>query len=215
MRKGTGIVRGAAYVGWDATYSFNVDGRAIPAESIAMMQFPQWPLTRTVEFTASGSGAFAAPNFDVKGRILDLFVRDEGIGHATFNVVVRGDATNFDFVAASPRLSVTGLGKTTRLKPYTGEISLRFVQTSLDPVLAAVTTEFAALSPRWWPREPSAPEARSPSPIPSRRMSRSTRLTSRCTIIRCTTMVRSTSGSNQGVVKLRQLKFAGKTRTCG
>jgi hypothetical protein len=135
MKKGTGAVRGAAYVGWDATYSFNVDGRAVPAESVAMMQFPQWPLTGAVDFSASGSGAFAVPTFDVKGRMTDLFVRDEGIGQATFNVAVRGDATNFDFVAASPRLSVTGLGKTTRLKPYTGEISLRLVQTSLDPYI--------------------------------------------------------------------------------
>jgi hypothetical protein len=135
MKKGTGTVRGAAYVGWDATYSFNVDGRAIPAESVGMMQFPQWPLTGLVEFSASGSGEFAALNFDVKGRILDLFVRDEGIGQAKFNVIVRGDATNFDFDAASPRLSVTGTGKTTRLKPYTGDILLRFVQTSLDPYI--------------------------------------------------------------------------------
>ena len=133
MQKGSGSVRGAAYVGWDATYSFNVDGRAIPAEAVEMMQFPQWPVTGTVEFSASGSGEFAVPTFDVKGRMLDLFVRDEGVGQAKFNVAVRGETTNFDFDAASPRLSVTGSGKTTRLKPYTGEIGLQFVQTSLDP----------------------------------------------------------------------------------
>ncbi len=135
MQKGTGAVRGAAYVGWDATYSFNVDGRAIPAERVSMMQFDQWPLTGTVEFKASGSGEFAVPTFDVTGRMLGLFVREEGIGDATFNVAIRGDTTNFDFRAASPRLSVVGSGKTTRLKPYTGEIGLQFVQTSLDPYI--------------------------------------------------------------------------------
>ncbi len=135
MAKGSGTVKGAAYVGWDATYSFGVDGRGIPAENVTMMQFPRWPVTGTVEFKASGSGEFAVPTFDVNGRMLDLFVRDEGIGPAKFNVAVRGETTSFDFDAASPRFVVTGSGKTTRLKPYTGEISLRFMQTSIDPYL--------------------------------------------------------------------------------
>ena len=34
MRKGGGTVTGAAYVGWNGTYSFNVDGRGIAVETL-------------------------------------------------------------------------------------------------------------------------------------------------------------------------------------
>ena len=35
IAEGAGAITGAAYVGWDATYSFNADGRRIPVERIA------------------------------------------------------------------------------------------------------------------------------------------------------------------------------------
>src|SRR5262249_17235626 len=38
--KTTGTVTGAAFVGWDGTYSFNADGRRIPAESVAAFAYP-------------------------------------------------------------------------------------------------------------------------------------------------------------------------------
>ena len=35
IRKGDGLITGAAYVDWDGTYTFNADGRRIPMETVA------------------------------------------------------------------------------------------------------------------------------------------------------------------------------------
>ena len=58
MAKSTGRVTGAAFVGWDGTYSFNADARRIPVEAIDAMVWPDMPLAGFVDFSASGSGDF-------------------------------------------------------------------------------------------------------------------------------------------------------------
>ena len=40
MKKGGGAVTGAAYVGWNGTYSFNVDGRGLAVETLALTTYP-------------------------------------------------------------------------------------------------------------------------------------------------------------------------------
>ena len=52
---------GAAYVGWEGTYSLNFSGRRVPVESVHGMTFPQAPLTGQLDFTAAGSGLFESP----------------------------------------------------------------------------------------------------------------------------------------------------------
>ena len=133
IHKSTGTILGAAHVGWDGTYSFNVDGRSIPIESIDVLKFPQAPPTGQFEFSAGGSGRFAYPTFDVRGRFRDVFVRDEGIGLVTGLILVRGEDVNFEFKAASPRLEVSGSGRVTTLGDYPGEVTLRVTDTSIDP----------------------------------------------------------------------------------
>ncbi len=138
MRKGPGSIRGAAYVGWNATYSFNADGRGIPLEAVNALAFPQAPLTGLVEFSASGSGSFYTPAYDVRGRIVDLFVRDEGIGQVSGRIAVRGESLNFEMEAASPRLAVSGSGRVSLEPGYVGDVSLRFTDSSLDPYLRLI-----------------------------------------------------------------------------
>ena len=101
--KSTGRVSGAAFVGWDGTYSFNTDGRQIPLERIEAFSYPQLPVTGLVEFSASGSGSFDDPRYDVRGTVTDLFVRDEGIGQLSGRMSVRGDELTLPQIeAASP-----------------------------------------------------------------------------------------------------------------
>ncbi|HVB38498.1 MAG TPA: hypothetical protein VND92_08165, partial [Vicinamibacterales bacterium] len=83
VAKGGGSITGAAFVGWNGTYSFNTDGRRIPMEQVASVSYPRAPLSGILQFSASGSGTFDVPNYDVKARIDDLFVADEGIGQVT------------------------------------------------------------------------------------------------------------------------------------
>jgi hypothetical protein len=147
IRKGaTGIVRGAAHVEWAGFYSFNVDARQIPVESVDMLSFPQAPLTGTLDFTSSGSGAFLNAAFDVDFRMRDLFVKDEGIGDVRGRLEIRKDDMNFSFDAASTRLAFSGAGKVTLLGQYPGDVTIRVTDASLDPyarVFAPALSPFA------------------------------------------------------------------------
>jgi TamB, inner membrane protein subunit of TAM complex len=133
IAKAGGAITGAAYVGWDGTYSFNVDGRRIPVESVAALSFPSAPLSGTLELTASGSGQFEAPRYDARLKVFDLFVRDEGIGEITARLGVRNTVLTAELEAASPRLSVTGTGRIALTPEADGELTLRVTDASIDP----------------------------------------------------------------------------------
>ena len=134
IAKGTGTVTGAAWVGWDGTYSFDADGRRIPVESLDTVSFPRAPLSGLLYFNATGAGAFESPRYDVKLRVDDLFAGDEGIGQLTSRLLIRDeDLTIAELEVASPRLALSGSGRMAMTPEMDGEISLRFTDTSLDP----------------------------------------------------------------------------------
>jgi TamB, inner membrane protein subunit of TAM complex len=135
IAKATGEATGAAWVGWDGTYSFNVDGRRIPVESLKTAAFPRAPLSGLLHFNATGAGNFDEPRYDVKARVDDLFVGDEGVGQVTGRLSLRGTLLTADFEAASPRLSVSGSGRLELTDRLNAEMSMRFQDTSLDPYL--------------------------------------------------------------------------------
>jgi translocation and assembly module TamB len=138
VTKSTGSATGAAWVGWDGTYSFNVDGRRIPVESLATARVPRAPLSGLLQFNATGAGTFESPRYDVKLRVDDLFAGDEGIGQLTARLALRGELLTADMEAASPRLSVSGSGRLALTPEMDAEMSLRFADTSLDPYLRFV-----------------------------------------------------------------------------
>jgi hypothetical protein len=134
IAKSTGTVTGAAWVGWDGTYSFDADGRRIPVESLETVSFPRAPLSGLLYFNATGAGAFEAPRFDVKLRVDDLFAGDEGIGQLTSQLLIRDeDLTIAQLEVSSPRLALSGSGRVALTPEMDGEITLRFTDTSLDP----------------------------------------------------------------------------------
>jgi hypothetical protein len=133
LTKDGGRVTGAAFVGWDSTYSFNADGNRIPVEKIAAFAYPRAPLSGLAGFTAAGSGTFDAPRYDVKFRVSDLFVAEEGVGQVTGSLAVRGKELSGDFDAASPRLALTGTGRIALTPGADSELTFRFHDSSLDP----------------------------------------------------------------------------------
>ncbi|MGH9313329.1 MAG: translocation/assembly module TamB domain-containing protein [Vicinamibacterales bacterium] len=133
VRKGSGTMTGAAYVGWNGTYSFDADGRRLPVERMEVLAFPVAPLSGMLQFTATGSGTFEVPRYDVRARIDDLFAGDEGIGQVTTRLGVRGELLTIELEAASPRLSVSGSGRIALTPESDAELSFRFVDSSLDP----------------------------------------------------------------------------------
>jgi hypothetical protein len=135
ITKDSGMATGAAWVGWDGTYSFNMSGRRIPVESLDTLHVPRAPLSGLMHFTASGAGNFDDPRYDVRLQVDDLFAGDEGVGQVSARLSVRGDVLTSDFDAASPRLLVSGSGRLAMTRASDVEVSLRFQDTSLDPYL--------------------------------------------------------------------------------
>ncbi len=135
IKKSTGQITGAAWVGWDGHYSFDADGVRIPVESLAMASFPRAPLSGLLQFTATGSGTFDVPRYDVKVKIDDLFAADEGIGQLTGRLSLRGELLTMELEAASPRLAVSASGRIAMTDQMDAELTLRFANTSLDPYL--------------------------------------------------------------------------------
>lgn len=143
--KSTGTVTGAAFVGWNGTYSFNADGRRIPIESVDAVSYPQMPpFSGMLEFSASGGGSFAVPRYDVTLRVTDLFVGEEGIGQVRGTLGVRGDTLSIGLEAASPRLAVSGTGSIALNPEKDAELTFRFTDTSIDPYIRSFRP---ALSP--------------------------------------------------------------------
>ena len=137
MKKGTGVAEGAAFVGWNGTYSFNATGRLIPLESVKALTYPQAPLSGVLEFNADGNGTFEEPRYQFRGRIRDLFVIDEGIGEVSGRLDVKGETMTVELEAASPRLAVSGTGRIDLTDAQDADITLRFSDTSLDPYARA------------------------------------------------------------------------------
>ena len=133
VKKSTGGMTGAAWIGWDGTYSFDVDGRRVPVESLASVSFPRAPLSGLLQFNATGAGTFEEPRYDVKLRVDDLFAGDEGIGQVTSRLALRDELLTIELEAASPRLVVSGSGRIALTPEMDTEMTLRFADTSLDP----------------------------------------------------------------------------------
>jgi hypothetical protein len=134
IEKNGGTVTGAAFVGWDSTYSFNADGRRIPIERLSALSVPDAPpLSGLGEFTAGGSGTFDQPRYEVRFRASSVFIGEEGIGQVTGTLALRGKELSGDVAAASPRLAITGTGRIALTPQADAEITFRFHDSSLDP----------------------------------------------------------------------------------
>ena len=141
--EGRRSLAGAAFVGWDSTYSFNADAVKIPVDRISAFVFPRAPLSGVAEFTASGSGTFDVPRYDVRFRVNDLFIADENIGQLTGTLARRGNELSGQVDASSPRLSVTGTGRIALTPQADADITLRFHDSALDPYLRLFAPKFS------------------------------------------------------------------------
>ena len=145
-----GTMTGAAYIGWDSTYSFSAEARRLPVATVAAFNYPQLAPDGSIDFTASGNGTFDDPEYDVKFRINDLIVKSESVGQVTGTLALRGDELSGEMDAASPRLAVTGTGRIALTPQADAELMFRFHDSSLDlpvrlfmPTLSPLTTAIA------------------------------------------------------------------------
>jgi hypothetical protein len=133
-----GRALGAAWVGLNGTYSFNLDGRGIPLSGVAMLSSASTPpLSGRLDFTAGGSGTFDRPRYDVRATMSDVFVGDEGVGQVVGDMNINADELTLKVEAASPRLAVSGAGRIALTDMMDGELSFSVADTSLDPYIRA------------------------------------------------------------------------------
>lgn len=138
VAKGGTTVTGAAYVGWNGTYSFNADARGMAVENLAVATMESGPgFTGLFDFAATGSGTFDLPRYDVKFGVRDLFFGDEGVGEVSGRMSVRDTVLIYEVEAASSRLAVSGTGRIALTDQMDAELSFRITDTSLDPYLRA------------------------------------------------------------------------------
>jgi hypothetical protein len=133
IAKTGGTITGAAFVGWDGTYSFNADGRRIPVERTALFAYPRAQPSGMIEFSASGSSTFADPRYTVRYRINDVYVAQEPVGLITGTLALRGHDLSGELDIASPRLAVTGNGRIAFGATPDADLTFRFHDSSLDP----------------------------------------------------------------------------------
>ncbi len=139
MHKSSGVVRGAAWFGWDKSYSFSADGERIPVESLVRVAIPRVRLTGLLAFSATGNGNLASPEYEVHGSVADLFANDEGIGQAAGTLYLRNQALSIELNAASPRLTVSGFGRIALNDALDADMTIQFTDTSIDPYLKFIT----------------------------------------------------------------------------
>ncbi len=136
--KGGTTVTGAAYVGWNGTYSFNADSRGMAVETLALASMEQGPgFSGLLDFSANGSGTFSEPRYDVKLGVRDLFFGDEGVGEVSGRLSVRDVVMTYELEVASTRLAASGTGRIALTDEMDAELTFRVSDTSLDPYLRA------------------------------------------------------------------------------
>ena len=146
--KASGRASGAAWVGLNGTYSFNLDGRGIPVETVAMVVTSSAtpPLSGRLDFTAGGSGTFERPRYDVRATISDFFVGDEGIGQVIGELNINADLLTLKLEAASPRLAVSGAGRIALTPDMEAELLFTVADTSLDPYVRAFNPQLSSFT---------------------------------------------------------------------
>jgi hypothetical protein len=144
IAKAGGRATGAAYVGLDGTYSFNLVGRGVPVDRLAPTRSDSGPpLTGRVDFTAGGSGTFERPRYDVRLTVSDLFVGDEGVGQVVGELNINDDMMTVKLEAASPRLAVSGFGRIALTPTMEADLTFNVADTSLDPYLRAFNPQLS------------------------------------------------------------------------
>ncbi|AMY12195.1 putative protein involved in outer membrane biogenesis [Luteitalea pratensis] len=144
ITKSAGHVNGTAYVAWAGTYRFKVEGQGIPVASVHALTWEGVPLTGRLRMVAEGDATFQAPRYDVRASIDDLYVGDEGIGQVTAQLSIRDRQMYIDALEmASSRLAVSGTGRMPFDDDADSDITLTFVDTSLDPYIRVFSPTFS------------------------------------------------------------------------
>ena len=130
---------GAAFVGWNGTYSFNLDGARHPGrEPVARVATTRGPAVGPARLHRRRQRHVRRRRATTsRGTVRDFFVGDEGIGQVGGEIGINGDLMTLKLEAASSRLAVSGSGRIALTPEMDAELSFRVTDTSLDPYVRA------------------------------------------------------------------------------
>ena len=135
--KAGGLVTGAAFIGWDGTYSFNAEARDLDVAGIDALRVAQAPpLAGAADFTAEGAGAFEDPRYEARGLVRDLTIAGEAVGQVSGRLDVRAGALVLEAEAASLQGAASVSGRID-LGTTEADLLVRFTNANLDPYVRA------------------------------------------------------------------------------
>ena len=143
IRKGPGSATGAAFIEWDASYSFNLDARGVDVASLAFLPELPRPPSGTIEGTASGVGFLDNPTYDIRATVSDLRIGDEEVGHITGQLDIRDGELRLDLEGASSTVALSAAGRMTLSGTQDADLSLRVADWSLDPYVRMFVPEWS------------------------------------------------------------------------
>ena len=143
IRKGAGSATGAAFIAWDAAYSFSLDARAVDVGSLQFVPALPRPPSGTIAGMVSGAGFLDNPRYVIRATISDLRVGEEEIGHISGQLDIRDGELRLDLEGASSTVAFSAAGRVTLAGAQDADISLRVADWSLDPYVRMFVPEWS------------------------------------------------------------------------
>ncbi len=143
IRKGEGSATGAAFIEWDASYSFNLDARGVDVASLAFLPELPRPPSGTIAGVASGVGSLDNPSYTVRATVSDLRIGDEEVGHITGQLDIRDGELRLDLEGASSTVALSAAGRVTLSGAQDADLSVRVADWSLDPYVRMFVPEWS------------------------------------------------------------------------
>ena len=128
------LITGAAFVGWDGTYSFNADGRRLPVAGHRRVRLPGRAAVRRSSSSRPAAAARSTIPATTSGSASTICSSSsEPVGQVTGTLALRGNELSGEVDAASPRLAITGTGRIALDAQADADLTFRFHDSSLDP----------------------------------------------------------------------------------
>ena len=143
IRKGAGRATGAAFIEWDASYSFDLDARGVEVASLTFVPELPRPLSGNIAGTASGVGLLDNPRYTIRATVGDLRLGEEEVGHITGRLDVRDGDLRLDLEGASSTVAFSAAGRVTLSGAQDADLSLRVADWSLDPYVRMFVPEWS------------------------------------------------------------------------
>ena len=144
IRKGAGMATGAAFIRWDAFYSFTLDVRNVGVDTLEFVTALPVQLSGTLEGHASGTGFFDDPRIEGRATIVDLAIGEEEVGLVTGRFDVRDVRLSLlDLEGGSSTFAVSAVGTVALTEGYDADLTFRVAKASLVRMFAPNLSPYA------------------------------------------------------------------------